>query len=65
MNSSIHMMKLVIEETADEAVKLDGAAHVRAHRLFAVLNEDGGLRVLEDDVVARVAAGELAIDLRV
>ena len=42
-----------------------GAGHVGPHRLFVVLDQDGGAGVLEDDVVARVAAVELACDLGV
>ena len=42
-----------------------GAAHVHAHRHAAVLEEDGGLRVLEDDVVLWVPPVELALYLGV
>ena len=57
--------KLVVEEAADEAVERAGLVHVDAHGLFAVLDEDGGAGVLEDDVVARVAGVEFALDLLV
>ena len=46
-------------------MKVAGAGHVGPHGLFAVLDQDGGPGVLEDDVVARVAAVELARDLGV
>ena len=42
-----------------------GAGHVRAHGLGAVLEEDGGEGVLEDDVVAGVATVELGLDFGV
>ena len=61
----LYLRQFVVEERPDEAVEFAGAAHVHAHRLAAVLEEDGGLRVLEDDVVARVAPVELALYLGV
>ena len=42
-----------------------GAGHVHPHGLGAVLEEDGGLGVFEEDVVAGVAAVELGLDLGV
>ena len=57
--------QLVVQEAADEAVELARAGHVDAHGLVAVLDEDGGLGVLEEDVVAGVAAVELGLDLGV
>ena len=57
--------QFVVEEAADEAVEITGAGHVGAHGLGAVLEEDGGLGVLEEDVVAGVAAVELGLDFGV
>ena len=57
--------QFVVEEAADEAVEIAGAGHVGAHGLGAVLEEDGGLGVLEEDVVAGVAAVELGLDFGV
>ena len=61
----LDLRELVVEEAADEAVKVAGAGHVGPHRLLAVLDQDGGQGVLEEDVVARVAAVELARDFGV
>ena len=63
MAELLDLWKLIVEEAADEAVELVGTAHVHPHCHAVVLVEDGGLRVLEDDVVAGVAAVELALDL--
>ena len=57
--------QLVVEEAADEAMEVPGAGHIDAHGLLAVLEENGGLGVLEDDVVAGVAAVELGLDFGV
>ena len=61
----LDLRQLVVEEAADDPVKVAGAGHVGPHGLFAVLDQDGGPGVLEDDVVAGVAAVELAGDLGV
>ena len=61
----LDLRQLVVEEAADDPVKVAGAGHVGPHGLFAVLDQDGGPGVLEDDVVARVATVELAGDLGV
>ena len=46
-------------------MQLSIPGHIHPHRLVAVLDQDGGLRVLEDDVVPRVAPVELDLYLRV
>ena len=61
----LDLRQLIVEEVANQAMQLAGAGHVDPHRLFAVLDQHGGLRVLEDDVVARVAPVELLLDLLV
>ncbi len=59
----LDLRELVVQESANEPVQLPRAGHVDAHCLLTVLDEDGGLGVLEDDVVARVAAIELELYL--
>ena len=61
----LYLRELVVQETPDETVKLAWTGHVHTHRLFPVLDQDGGLRVLEDDVAARIAPIELSLDLGV
>ena len=34
--------QFVVEKAADEPVQVGGAGHIHPHRLFAVLEEDGG-----------------------
>ena len=58
----LDLRQLVVQERADEAVQLAGAGHVDPHGDAAVLNQDGGEGVLEDDVVRGIAAVELALD---
>ena len=57
--------QVIVQEAADQAVQFARAGHVHAHGLGAVLEEDGGLRVLKEDVVAGVAAIELGLDFGV
>ena len=61
----LYLGKLVLQEGADEPVKLPGAGHVSPHGLFAVLYQDGDLGVLKDDVVPGIAPVELSLDLGV
>jgi hypothetical protein len=49
----------------EEVGELAGFGQVEAVALLAVLEEDGGARVLEDGVVERVALGDLLADLGV
>ena len=61
----LYLRQLVVEEAADEPVERAGLVHVHPHGLFAVLDQHRRAGVLEDDVVARVAGVELALDLAV
>ena len=57
--------QLVVQEDADEAVQLPVPGHIYPHRLAAVLDQNSGLGVLEDDVVLGVAPVELGLYLGV
>ena len=61
----LDLRQFVAEEAGDEPVQVGGPGHVHPHGLFPVLDQDGGAGVLEDDVVLRVALGELLLNLGV
>ena len=61
----LDLRKLIVQEDADEAVELPVPGHIHPHRHAGVLDQDGGLGVLEDDVVGRVAPVELGLNLGV
>ena len=65
MAELLDLRQLVVQEDADEAVQLTVPGHIHADRLAAVLDQDGGLGVLEDDIVLGIAAVELDPDLGV
>ena len=48
-----------------QPLQLLGVGHAAAHDFGSVLDQDGGDRVLEDDVVLGIAFGELLLDLGV
>ena len=56
---------LVAEEQAEQLFQRGDVVHAAAHHLLPVLDQDRLGRVLEDDVVLRVAAAELVLDLGV
>ena len=61
----LDLRQLVVQEDPDEAVQLAVPGHIDPHRLAVVLDEHGGLGVLEDDVVPGVATVELDPDFGV
>ena len=58
-------LRLKLEELSDEPLDCVGIVHFRAQHLFPVLDQDGGLGILENYVVLRIAAPELLGDFRV
>jgi len=56
---------LMGEEQLQESLELGRVVDAAADHLLPVLDENGLARVLEDDVVLRIAATELALDLLV
>ena len=65
MAELLDLRQLVVQEDAYEAVQLPVPGHIDPHRLAAVLNQHGGLGVLEEDVVFGVAPVELDLDFSV
>ena len=56
---------LIVQEGMDEAVQIPIPGHIHPHRLAAVLEQDGGLGVLKNDVVFGIAPVELGLDFGV
>ena len=61
----LDLRKLIVQEDADQPVQLPVPGHIDPHRLAAVLNQHGGLGVLEEDVAFGVAPVELDLDFSV
>ena len=57
------LLPLVAEEQVEQLQQRRRVRHVGCHHRLAVLVEDCALGILEDDVVLRIAAPELLLDL--
>ncbi|WP_374544461.1 hypothetical protein [Rhodoblastus sp.] len=58
-------LPLIAEEQRDQLAEALDIAHVAAHDLLTVLDQDGGFGILENDIVLRIALGEFFPDFLV
>ncbi len=52
-------LPLITEKQRDEMAELLGVAHVAARDLLAILDQDDDFRILENNIVLRVALAQL------
>ena len=61
----LDLRKLIVQEDPDETMQVLASGHIYPHRLAGVLDQHGGLGVLENNVVSGIAPVELGLDFGV